>query len=82
MTLTGKEIIQELRKTELQFDEDSEYCDAEEFAAMYGYSPSSIRQMLMRKQISGAVKLGNKWMIDKDASVLVRQNTKKRKIKL
>lgn len=82
MTMTGKEIIDELRRLEFKFDVDSEYCDAEEFAAMYGYSPSSVRQMLMRKQISGAVKLGNKWLIDKDASILVRQNTKKRKIKL
>ena len=80
--MTGKEIKEKLLRTAMELDDDSEYVSAIEFAEKYGYSPSSIRQMLMRDQIAGAVKVVNKWMIDEDASILVRQNTKKNKIKL
>ena len=80
--MTGKEIKEKLLRTAMELDDDSEYVSAIEFAEKYGYAPSSIRQMLMRDQIAGAVKVENKWMIDEDASILVRQNTKKNKIKL
>jgi len=79
--MTGREIKEQLMRTSLMLEEDDEYCTAEEFAEKYGYSPSSIRQMLKRDQIAGAVKVGNKWMISEDASILVRQNAKKRKVK-
>ncbi len=75
---TGKEIRFELARTMLMLEEDEEYLTAKEFADRYGYSPSSIRQMLKRDQIAGAVKVGNEWRISEDASILVRQNAKKR----
>lgn len=79
---TGKELKEELALTSLKLNDDDVYFTAVEFAAKYGYSPSSIRQMLKRDQIAGAVKYGNKWMISEDAAILVRQNTKKNKIVL
>jgi len=75
---TGKEIRFELARTMLMLEEDEEYLTAKEFADKYGYNPSSIRQMLKRDQIAGAVKVGNEWRISEDASILVRQNAKKR----
>lgn len=65
----------------LMLEEDEEYLTVAEFAAMYGYSPSSIRQMLKRDQIAGAVKVGNEWRISEDAAILVRKNAKKRDAK-
>jgi len=79
--MTGREIKEQLMRTSLMLEEEDEYFTAEEFAEKYGYSPSSIRQMLKRDQIAGAVKVGNKWMISEDAAILVRQNAKKRKAK-
>ena len=75
---TGREIKNELARTMLMLEEDEEYLTAVEFAAMYGYRPSSIRQMLKRDQIAGAVKVGNEWRISEDAAILVRQSAKKR----
>ncbi len=80
--MTGREIKDELLRTGIMLRDEDEYFTAEEFAGKYGYSPSSIRQMLKRDQIAGAVKVGNRWMISENACILVRQNTKKRKIKL
>ena len=80
--MTGREIKDELLKIGLQLNDEAEYCSIKEFAAMYGYSPSSIRQMLMREQICGAVKVKDQWLIDREADILVKQNTKNRKIKL
>ena len=80
--MTGKEIKDELTRISLMLYDEDEYYTTEEFAAKYGYSPSSIRQMLKREQIAGAVKVVNKWMISGDASILVRQYDKKRSIKL
>jgi len=80
--MTGREIKEQLARTSLMLFDETNYFTADEFAAMYGYSPSSIRQMLKRDQIFGAVKVGNKWMISEHASILVRQNTKKNKIKV
>ena len=75
--ITGKKLKQELSLTVAALDDKTKYLTAEEFAAKYGYSPSSIRQMLKRDQIGGAVKVGNRWLIDEDAGIFVRQYTKK-----
>lgn len=80
--MTGREIKDELVKIGLKLNDDAGYITAIEFAESRGYNPSSMRMMLKREQITGAVKVGDKWMIPEDADILVRQNAKKNKIKM
>ena len=80
--MTGREIKDAYLADLNKLNDDTEYCTPEEFAGMYGYSPSSLRTMLKRGQISGAVKVNNRWLFDREADILVAQHTKKRKIKL
>lgn len=61
---------------------DTEYYTCEEFAGKYGYKESSIRQMLKRGQISGAVKVYGRWLISENSDIMVRQYTKKNKLVL
>lgn len=75
--ITGKKLKRELSLTVAALDDKTKYLTVEEFAEKHGYSPSSIRQMLRRDQIGGAVRVGKRWMIDEDAGIFVRQYTKK-----
>ena len=81
--MTGKEIknafMSDTLKKVMELNDKEEYYDCVEFAEKYGYTPSSVRQMLKRKQITKAVKLGNQWFISEDAGILVKQHTKKRR---
>lgn len=79
---TGRELKDELLRQGFQLVDEALYFPAEEFARRHGYSPSSIRTMLKRDQITGAVKVENKWMVSEDADILVKQYAKKNKIKV
>ena len=79
---TGREIKEAALGELNELSDDTEYCTAEEFAGMYGYNPNSLRTMLMRGKISGAIKVRNHWLFARNADILVKQNTKKCKIKM
>lgn len=81
---TGREIKEQLHKDIRRMEEssvgivdDSTYYTCGEFARKYGYKEGTIRQLLHRGQISGAVRLYGRWAISENADILVRQYTKK-----
>lgn len=79
--MTGKEIKAVLAGTARKFDDRTDYCTSSEFAHEHGYSEGSVRTMLKRGKITGAVKSLGQWMIPKNADVLVKKYARKDKIK-
>lgn len=79
---TGREMKDERLRIGLQLNDDAAYYTIPEFAEKYGYSTDSIRVMLMRGQIAGALKVDGKWMISENADILVDQYAKKNKLKV
>lgn len=77
--MTGKEIKEKLLDDMRDLVDEERYFTPEEFAKKYGYKEASIRQMLKRGQISGAVKLYGRWLISENSSIMVRQYTKRNK---
>ena len=77
--MTGKEIKEKLLDDVRDLVDEERYFTSEEFAKRYGYKEASIRQMLKRGQISGAVKLYGRWLISENSSITVRQYTKRNK---
>ena len=68
-----KRIVREIGRT----DDETKLLTANEFAQMYGYSPSSMRVLLSRGKISKAFKLGNEWLIPENSVINVKQYKKK-----
>ena len=86
---TGKEIreqvrndIQKMEESAVGIADDGTYYTCQEFAKKYGYKEGTIRQLLHRGQISGAVRLYGRWAISENANILVRQYTKKNRYEL
>lgn len=73
------EIMQAIEDTAGDLVDNTQYYTCKEFAWRYGYKESTIRQMLKRGQISGAVKVYGIWFISENSDIMVRQYTKKNK---
>ena len=73
------EIMQAIEDAAGEVSDHTEYFTCEEFAMKYGYKEATIRQMIKRGQISGAVKVYGRWLISENADILVKQYTKKNK---
>lgn len=86
---TGREIreqvqndVQKMEESAAGIADNCTYYTCQEFAKKYGYKESTIRQLLHRGQISGAVRLYGRWAISENANISVRQYTKKNKYEL